>query len=168
MHLTFSKVNDSLQTTELNYPHSSCRIQRQLEEMLSKLFLVTYCGDVINIGPMIFTLLKEGLSPSSTVLVLSILTFFAQCYWWCRLAEYFQENVEVEEHLTDLVMNMPYAKQHHSYYCQLRSSLMILKMCIRNINSVKMVTGWTINVEVFTRLLNISYSALNFLINIDR
>uniref|UniRef100_A0A1W7R4Z2 Odorant receptor n=1 Tax=Aedes albopictus TaxID=7160 RepID=A0A1W7R4Z2_AEDAL len=147
---------------------SYLEIQRQLGKFLGKLFLVTYYGDVINIGTMIFALIKEGFSPSSPVLLLSISSFFIQCYWWCRLAEYFQENNNsIEQHFTELMLAIPYSRKHRSCYHQLRTSLMILKICTQGSTSVKMTSEQIINIQIFTRLLHISYTAVTFLIDMD-
>ncbi|EJY57360.1 AAEL017149-PA, partial [Aedes aegypti] len=159
-------------TAEVNIrlaKHASyLEIQHQLGSLLSKLFLVTYYGDVISIGTMIFALLKEGFSPSSPVLLLSIVSFLTQCYWWCTLAEYFQDNNDaVQQHLTDLMIAIPYREQQKSYYRQLRTSLMILKTCTTGSTSMKMAGEQIINMQIVSRLLNISYSAVTFLIDMD-
>lgn len=69
------------------------RVQRKLANLLSYLFIVIYYRDVIVIGSLVFVIVIDGLSAGSIVMIVSILTFFAECYWWCRLAEFYKEAV---------------------------------------------------------------------------
>ncbi|EJY57361.1 AAEL017296-PA [Aedes aegypti] len=141
--------------------------QRMVNELLSQFFMVTYYRDVIVIGSMIFIILSEGFSARSGVIVLSILTFFAECWWLSMLSEFFDDSTEtIEELMDDLMVTIPYSKENHSDYQQLRTTLTVIKMNAHECTSVKYAGVFFISIETFSQLVDISYSVLTFLLNI--
>nr|XP_029717259.1 uncharacterized protein LOC109422894 [Aedes albopictus] len=146
---------------------SHMETQRTVDELLSKFFIVTYYRDVVVIGSLIFIVLYEGVSARSVLMVLSLSTFLVESWWWSMLAEFSSGiNTTMQEHMDDLLVAIPYSKEHHSDYRQLRTTVMIMKMITHRKLNIKYAGVFQVNVEAFSRLVDISYSLLAFLLNV--
>ncbi|EJY57362.1 AAEL017065-PA [Aedes aegypti] len=159
------KVNLRYQVKHhISHIENQCRVNK----LLSEFFMVTYYRDVIVIGAMIFIIFLDGLSARSAVIVLSFYAFFAECWWWSILSE-FSENINssIEEHLIDLLIAIPYSRPYHSDYQQTRTTLLIMKIITSDCTSVKYAGVFDVNIQVFSQLVNISYSLLTFLLQVD-
>lgn len=77
------------------------------------------------------------------------------------------QNEALEEHITDLMIEIPHNQKHYSSYIQLQKSLMIMKMVSRKSSVIKFAGLFDISVEIYGKLLNISYSVVTFLLNVD-
>lgn len=66
-----------------------------------------------------------------------------------------------------LITGIPHVRMYHSEYVALRSSLMIMKIHTRQSLQFSCVGIFDISVEVFGDLLDIVYSLLTFLLNVN-
>nr|NP_001345702.1 odorant receptor 90 [Aedes aegypti] len=139
----------------------------KLQLVISNLyFAIHYCA-VLLIGVSIYLFLLEDSLAGRLIIVLAIVSFSFECYWWCNIAESFQiMNTALEEHILDLMVMVPYHVDHHSDYIQLRTTLMIFKINIRN--SARFSCGgiFQLSKESFVQIVQRSYTLFAFLVNI--
>ena len=68
-------------------------------------------------------------------------------------------------HTFSLCAQLPHSRDHHRDYVAMRTTLMIIGHCSRNIVQFRCFDIPDISVTVFVSMVNVSYSVLTFLLN---
>lgn len=67
----------------------------KLQFVISNLYCAIHYCAVILVGVSIYLLLLEDAMAGRLIIVLAIVSFLLECYWWCSIAESFQSVVSV-------------------------------------------------------------------------
>ncbi|XP_029736364.2 uncharacterized protein LOC109402753 [Aedes albopictus] len=139
----------------------------KLQFVISNLYCAIHYCAVILVGVSIYLLLLEDAMAGRLIIVLAIVSFLLECYWWCSIAESFQSvNTALEEHILDLMVMIPYEADHHNDYIQLRTTLMIFKINIRNSARFNCAGIFQLSRESFVQIVQRSYALFTFLLNV--
>lgn len=157
----------------------------KLQFVISNLYCAIHYCAVILVGVSIYLLLLEDAMTGRLIIVLAIVSFLLECYWWCSIAESFQsvvstclmyifglyqfflpQNTALEEHILDLMVMIPYEADHRNDYIQLRTTLMIFKINIRNSARFSCAGIFQLSRESFVQIVQRSYALFTFLLNV--
>ncbi|EAT47251.2 AAEL001617-PA [Aedes aegypti] len=129
------------------------------------IFMIYYYA-LFFIGTMLYVTHHQGFEFYSLTFASSVVVTLLECYWWCQLVDSFQDDAEsMGNELYDICAGIPYARQSHRTYVEMRTSLMIIWINARHSLAIDCVGIFSISTAIFVQMLNTSYSVLMFLIN---
>ncbi|XP_038116772.1 uncharacterized protein LOC6048848 [Culex quinquefasciatus] len=92
--------------------------------------------------------------------IISSLECFSLCYLVDSLKDVFES---ISRHMFYLCARLPYSKDHHNDYLDMRVTLQIIAMCSRKAVTFGCAGVSEISIAVFTDMLNTCYSVFTFL-----
>nr|NP_001345549.1 odorant receptor 102 precursor [Aedes aegypti] len=139
-----------------------------LKDMVGKAFCLVHYFSIYAIGTMLYVSKIMGLNATSVMLVASTAWLLLEYYVWCRLVESLKEEAElVALDIFEICCLMPYNREHAVQYTQQRTSLMISWISMNNGLTMDCLGLFQISTIGFVELLNVVYTVVTFLINVN-
>ncbi|XP_021704693.1 uncharacterized protein LOC110677740 isoform X2 [Aedes aegypti] len=144
-----------------------CRQLQTLKNLVEKSFFIVHYYSLYSIGSCFFVARELGLNVLTGVIYASVFAYLLKHYLWCHLVDSLQD---VADTIGDVIYvhcaQMPYSREYHAQYVQLKASLMIIWFNTINGVSIQCMGMLNISTATFVDLINIIYSVLTFLINL--
>ncbi|XP_039442988.1 uncharacterized protein LOC120423293 isoform X1 [Culex pipiens pallens] len=139
----------------------------KVKKMVELLYYATYFYAIGCIGSSFFLVLSQ---PMSILLFLHVATVIVICFECYQLSYQIDCLKEVfaatSGHAFSLCAQLPYAAgEHRKDYLEVRTTLMIIEICSRNVVCFRCFDIPDISVTVFVSMVKVSYSVLTFLLN---
>ncbi|XP_062716667.1 uncharacterized protein LOC134292026 [Aedes albopictus] len=139
-----------------------------LKQMVGKAFSLVHYFSIYAIGTMFYVSKIMGLNTTAIMLVASTAWLLLEYYLWCQLVDSLKDEAEsFGLNILEICCVMPFKRKYASYYIQLRTSLMISWISMRNGLSMNCLGLFEISTAAFVALLNIVYTVVTFLLNIN-
>ncbi|XP_011493649.2 uncharacterized protein LOC23687386 [Aedes aegypti] len=137
-----------------------------LAEAIGKTFLIIHYYSIFSIGTIIFMGKHMGVNVFSAAFVLMSLALLLEYYVWCYLVDSIHETAaSIGDHIYEICAIMPYSREYHRKYIQLRTSFIIIWINNCNGYSVDCFGLLQLSIIAFVNLLDVAYTVLMFLIN---
>ncbi|XP_062705099.1 uncharacterized protein LOC115263541 [Aedes albopictus] len=159
---TLERIDRDLRAT-LGQQMEYWRVLNDLKHLVGKLFFLVHYSSVFTVGAFLFNALQTGMNIFSAQLASGAVFFLLEHYFQCSLVETLQDEVDtIGDIIYELCAKLPYSKEHHSEYVQMRSSLMIIWM--NTISGVSMSSYGLSNISTltFVDLAHTAYAVLTF------
>ncbi|XP_062549917.1 uncharacterized protein LOC134214598 [Armigeres subalbatus] len=163
----FSNIGPEIRETLKNHVEY-WRFLSHLKNLVGMSFALVHCCSILNTGIVLFVGKVNGIDFFSVALVFSASFFMIEYLLLCRLVEGLQDEAnKICYIIYELCSKIPYSKEHHSTYVQLRSTLMIA--WVNTSNGIEMNCYGVLSISsiTFVKLVNVTYSVLTFLVGFD-
>ncbi|KAL1374185.1 hypothetical protein pipiens_018241 [Culex pipiens pipiens] len=137
---------------------------QELQSLVETLFFYIYYSALILFGSDIFIAMNNPsvfmyIAVAGTVFINSL-----ECFSLCYLVDCLKDAFEsISGHMFYLCARLPYSKDHHKDYQDMRTTLQIIAMSSRNAVSFGCAGVSEISIDVFTDMINTCYSVFTFL-----
>ncbi|XP_062714160.1 uncharacterized protein LOC134290943 [Aedes albopictus] len=137
-----------------------------LKTLVENSFFIVHVYSLYSIGSCIFVARELGMNVLTGVIYATSLAYLTKHYLWCHLVDSYKDvadaiGYEISSHCTQ----MPYSRQYHLQYVQMKTSLIIVWYNTINGVAMKSMGMIVISKATFGDLLKIIYTVLTFFIN---
>nr|XP_029736371.1 uncharacterized protein LOC109402784 [Aedes albopictus] len=139
----------------------------KIQQVIRYLYCVIHYSSMVLVAVAIYLVLLEDTLTGMLISAVAVVFFTLECFWWCSVAEYFPSiNASLEEHIANLSLAIPYHRHHHSDYIQLRTTLMVFKMNVRNSAVFSCAEMFQLSRASYLQIVQKSYALFTFMLNV--
>ncbi|XP_011493453.2 uncharacterized protein LOC23687736 [Aedes aegypti] len=129
-----------------------------LKGLIAEIFVLVHYFAILTIGAFFYITTGTGISFMSFAITTAAIYLLLEYYFLCRLVDSLQDEAEAMAGvILELCTRMPYSREHHSKYIELRTSFMIILLNIRQGMLMNCFGLFEISTLAFVELLNTAF-----------